>query len=72
MTRFIDYQDSQPVDEKLRDQPNKIIAFSTEVIVRLAKFAEFEEYLAKHGKIHIWKIMKTNIRHTSHERSYST
>jgi hypothetical protein len=25
----------------------------TEVIVRLAKFAEFEEYLAKRGKIQI-------------------
>jgi hypothetical protein len=26
MTRIIDYQDGQPVDKKLRDQPNKIIA----------------------------------------------
>lgn len=26
MTRIFDYQDGQPVDEKLRDQPNKIIA----------------------------------------------
>jgi len=50
----------------------KLLLFSTEVIVRLAKFAEFEEYLAKHGKIQIWKIVKTNIRHKSHERSYNT
>jgi hypothetical protein len=28
MTQTIDYQDGQPVDEILREQPNKIIAFS--------------------------------------------
>jgi hypothetical protein len=28
----------------------KLLPISTEVIVRLAEFAEFEEYLAKHGK----------------------
>jgi hypothetical protein len=29
----------------------KLLPVSTEVIVRLAKLAEFEEYLPKHGKI---------------------
>ena len=50
----------------------KLLPFSTEVIVRLAKFAEFEEYHTKQGKIQIWKIVKTNIRHKRHDRSHST
>jgi len=49
----------------------KLLPISTKVIVRLAKLAEFEDYLAKYGKIQIWKIAKTNIRHKRHERSHS-
>jgi len=48
------------------------LSFFAEVIVRLAKLSQFEEYLAKHGKIPIYKVMKTNSRYKSHKSSHST
>jgi hypothetical protein len=44
---------SQPLKEKLTDQVNKFIVPFAEAIVRLEKFSQIEEYLAKHGKIQI-------------------
>jgi len=43
----------QPLKEELMDQVNKVIISFAEAIVRLEKFSQIEEYLAKHGKIQI-------------------
>jgi hypothetical protein len=45
------------------------LSFFVEVIVQLAEFSHFEEYLAKHEKIQIHKIMKTICRCKNHKRS---
>jgi hypothetical protein len=34
--------------------------FLAQITVRLPKFSQFEGNIAKHGKIHIQKIMKSN------------
>jgi hypothetical protein len=72
MTKTAVYQDFQHFKEKLSDQPNKITAFFLPVIVLLAIFFLFGEYLAKHGKIHVYTIMKSNSRCKGHKSSYST
>jgi len=41
-------------------------------IVPLTKFSQLEEYLAKHGTVQIYKIMKTNIIDKCHNRTHST
>jgi hypothetical protein len=44
---------SQPLKEKLTPQVNKVIVSFAEVILRLVKVSQIEEYLAKYGKIQI-------------------
>jgi len=71
MTQDIDYQGCQPHNEKLRDQPNKIAAFA-EIILRLATFSWFEEFLPKHDKIRIYNTTKSKSRRKSCGRVHST
>jgi hypothetical protein len=49
---LIHYNGYQSLKKKLMDQP-----FSAEGVTWLA-FFKFEKYLAKHGKIHIYKIIR--------------
>jgi len=62
----------EPPNEKLLDRPNEVIFFFVIVIILLAKFSEFEKYLAKDGKINVYKIMKTISKYKNHTRSHST
>ena len=50
----------------------KLLLFSAEIIVLLAEVSQFAEYLAKHGKIQIYEIMKTDSRYKSHKKNHST
>jgi hypothetical protein len=60
MTHTTDCQGCQPLNEKLSYEPNKIVSFFDEVIAQLTKFCRFEKYLAKHGAIPIYRVMKTS------------
>jgi hypothetical protein len=72
MTQGNDYPDCQPPNEKLLDQPDKIIHLFADVIIWCAKFSQFEEYITKHRKNRIYVIMKTNARYKIHYKSHST
>ena len=52
MTRIV-YQGCQALNEKLSHRPNKIIVFIVEVILQLAEFSHFEEYITKDGKVQL-------------------
>jgi hypothetical protein len=67
MTHTTHCQGCQPLKEKLSYEPNKIIAFFDEDVVRLTKFCRFEKYLAKHEAIPIYRIMKTALRYEPQE-----
>jgi hypothetical protein len=45
------------------------LSFFVELILQLAKFSTFKEYLAKHEEIQIYKIMKMISRYKSNKRS---
>jgi len=70
MTQVNDYPDCQRLNEKLSDQPDKIIHLFADVILWCAKFSQFEEYFTKHRKIQIYMIIKT--RYKIHNNSHST
>ena len=72
MTQVNDYPDCQPLNEKLSDQPDKIIHFFSGVIIWCARFSQFKAYFTKHKKIQIYMIMKTNTSYKIHNKSYST
>jgi hypothetical protein len=71
MTQVNDYPDCQPLNEKLSDQPDKIIHLFAGIIMWCAKFSQFEKYFTKHRKIQICMIMKTNARYKIHNKSHS-
>jgi len=71
VTKIVVYQVFQHFKEKLSDQPNKITVFLLPVIDLLEiLFFLFGEYLAKHGKNHVYTIMKSNSRYKGHKTGY--
>ena len=66
------YQDFFVCQRKIIGSVKQNYRFFSQGTAWLTQFSQFYEYLAKHGKIQIHKIKKTNSRYKSDRRIHST